>query len=106
MSPLTTTMGEPVGAVAGFVTGRSTSRRFVRCRAQQRIYGFSLFFAKAGQPELVTITGCPKVADGYLFVAQPYLAGLNLRRAFPCKAARAGIVHELVELVMVNGTVK
>ena len=67
---------------------------------------FRPFLQRQGQPELVTITGCPKFVYAYFVLAQPYLAGLNLRRALPCKAARGGIVHELVELVMVNGTVK
>jgi hypothetical protein len=44
-------MGAPLGAVSGFVTRSKYPREFVWSRAQQRIYGFCRFFAKAAAPE-------------------------------------------------------
>jgi hypothetical protein len=44
------TMEVAMGAVGGFVTRSKQPREFVCSRAQQRIYGFSRFFAKPWEP--------------------------------------------------------
>jgi hypothetical protein len=62
----------------------------------------SLTCNHTGNP--ISILGAVSHADVYL--AWPYLLGLTLRAAFPRIAGTAGMVHELVELVIVNGTVK
>jgi hypothetical protein len=62
-----------------------------------------------GNPAMATPgirTPIPGVDHGTNAICWSYLLGLTFRAPFARIGAPGGMVHELVELVMVNGTVK